>query len=141
MSLHGEGKGFPMADDFISRLESELDQADHVSSERIAEIEAELQKRPSADLWILRGDAIQLTDGNEYDLDEAERSYRKAIEIDPESPDAYESLGQFTFAVRAEARRSLWFFRKAIDLGAGESAHSWLRAAVEDLAEDQDADV
>ncbi len=130
-----------MADDFISRLKSELDQADHVSSERIAEIEAELQKRPSADLWILRGDAIQLTDGNEYDLDEAERSYRKAIEIDPESPDAYESLGQFTFAVRAEARRSLWFFRKAIDLGAGESAHSWLRAAVEDLAEDQDADV
>src|SRR5947209_5411675 len=108
-----------MAEDFAGLLR-QLGTAEHVSGKVLAEIERELEHCPSADLWILQGDAIQLSDGRDYDLEDA-ASYRKAMEVDPVSADAYESLA-FILAVRANPRESLPLFRRAIELGAGTSA-------------------
>jgi len=124
-----------MANDFVHRTKQEIAKAKRVSAETLAQIERELERFPSADLWILRGDAIQLSEARNYDLEDAELSYRKALDIEPGSADAYESLAHFILAVKANARDSLPLFRRAIELGAGLSAHEGLRAAITDLAE------
>lgn len=105
----------------------------HASEEMLRRIEEELLVRPSAELWILRGDAIQLMDALTYSLEEAEASYRKAAELAPTSPAPYESLGWFTYAVMDDARGSLEFFRKAVELGAGESALEGLHGVQEEI--------
>lgn len=94
-----------------------------------------MRSRPSAELWILRGDAIQLSDGEDYELDDAEASYRNAIQLDPDCAAAYESLGYFTYAVLDDARASLQFFQKAISLGAGPSAQQGLQDAEDEIRE------
>lgn len=124
-----------MADDVIRRIRNKIPTTEDVSSTLLAEIEDELQRQPSAELWILRGDAIQLSDGNFRNLPDAEASYHEALAVDPESADAYESLGYFTYAVKDDARGALPFFQRAIELGAGASAHDGLREALEELAE------
>ena len=122
-----------MSSEFVRRMKSAISRAEHASPEMLDEIEDELERDPSAELWILRGDAIQLSDADDSDLDDAARSYLEAIELDPNSADAYESLGHFTFAVNDDARGSIEFFRKAIELGAGASAREGLREAEEEL--------
>src|SRR5438874_11650217 len=108
-----------MADDFVHRMKTTISEAEYVSESVLHLIENELKRNPSVDLWILRGEAIQLSEGHSYDPADAEVSYRKALALDPESSDAYESLAYFTFAVKADARGSLPLFRRAIALGAG----------------------
>lgn len=49
--------------------------------EALLRIDRELGSDASAQMWVLRGDAIQLSDGT-YSPDEAESSYRRAIEMD-----------------------------------------------------------
>ena len=98
-----------MADDVIRRIRNKIPTTEDVSSTLLAEIEDELQRQPSAELWILRGDAIQLSDGNFRNLQDAEASYHEALAVDPESADAYESLGHFTYAIKDDARGALPF--------------------------------
>lgn len=122
-----------MSSDFIRRMKGEITRTEHASAALLAEIEDELERAPSAELWILRGDALQLSDSDEDDLDEVEASYRKAIELDPNSADAYESLGHFILAMDDDAEASLEYFRKALALGAGDSAREGLREAEAEL--------
>lgn len=124
-----------MIDDIDRRIRQRIETAGRASSGDLAEIRRELERSPSVDLWILLGDAIQLSDGVDYDLEDAEASYRNALELDPNSADAHESLAFFTFAVRGDTRASIPLFRLAIDLGAGISAREGLQAAVNDLDE------
>lgn len=126
-----------MSEEFVRRIKTEITRARRASSEVLAQIDEELQGQPSAELWILRGDALQLYDGDEYDLEDAEASYHQALELDPQSADAWESLGHFTFAVSDDARGSLQYFRKAIELGAGASAREGLREAEEEIAAEE----
>lgn len=126
--------------DYIRRIREVVSNAEDVSPAMLAEIDGALQRQRSADLLILRGDALQLTDGGEGNLEEAEKSYREALAIDPHSAAAHEALGYFIFAVKGDSRGSLGFFRRAIELGAGASAHEGLFAAGEDLAESEEID-
>jgi Tfp pilus assembly protein PilF len=120
-----------VSSDFVRRIKSEISRAEEASPAVIAEIEDELERSPSAELWILRGDALQLMD--EDDLEEVETSYRNALEIDPNSADAYESLAHFIFSVSDDPTEAIEYFRKAIALGAGDSAREGLREAEEEL--------
>jgi tetratricopeptide (TPR) repeat protein len=125
-----------MPSDFIRRIKTEISRAERASDDVLAQIDDELERAPSAELWILRGDALQLSDDEDPEgLEEAERSYREALELDPNSADAYESLGHFIYAVWDDARESLDYFRKAIELGAGQSARDGLREAEDELRE------
>jgi len=101
--------------------------------ETLREIDAALEDCPSVKLWILRGDAIQLSNSSDYTLADAEQSYERAIELDPSSSDAYESLGYFHYAVLDDAAKALTFFERAIALGGGESAEGGLREALSEL--------
>jgi tetratricopeptide (TPR) repeat protein len=121
--------------EFIDNMRSEIARAGYASPSVLARIEQELARETSAELWILRGDALQLTEGDELDLQEAENSYLKALELEPGSAEAYESLGYFTYGVKDDARASLPYFQRAIELGAGESAHAGLREALDEIAE------
>ena len=122
--------------DLKLRVRTAVSETERVPAALIKELDEELDHNPSVDLWILRGDVIQLCEDGEYDLDDARESYIKAIALDPQSADAFESLAHFTFAVNAAARDSLQYFQRAIELGAGQSAREGLHAATEDLAED-----
>lgn len=120
------------------RVRTAVDETERVPAALIKEIDEELACTPSVDLWVLRGDAIQLCEEDAYDLDDARQSYMKAIALDPESADAFESLAHFTFAVDADPQGSLQYFERALALGAGQSAREGLHAATEDLAEDDE---
>ena len=125
-----------MSSEFVRRIKGEISRAEHASPSVLAEIEDELAMRPSAELWILRGDALQLSDDDDDDvIEEVESSYRQALELDPNSADAYESLGHFLFSVHDDAGASIEFFRRAITLGAGASAREGLKEAEDELAE------
>jgi tetratricopeptide (TPR) repeat protein len=125
-----------MSSDFVRRIKSEISRAEHASPSVLAEIEDELAIRPSAELWILRGDALQLSDDDDEDvIEEVEASYRQALELDPSSADAYESLGHFLFSVHDDAGASIDCFRRALALGAGLSAREGLKEAEDELAE------
>ena len=101
--------------------------------EILRQIEAALEESPSAELWILRGDAIQLSDGDTYTLADAEQSYLRAAELEPSSPESYESLGYFQPTVMDDAAEAKTFFERAIALGAGQSAKHGLQRAVSEL--------
>lgn len=124
-----------MSSDFVRRIKSEISRAEEASPAVIAEIDDELERAPSAELWILRGDALQLIGEDDDDPEEVEASYRNALELDPNSADAYESLGHFIFSVTDDCSEAIEYFRKAIALGAGDSAREGLREAEEELAE------
>jgi len=101
--------------------------------EILRQIEAALEESPSAELWILRGDAIQLSDGDTYTLADAEQSYLRAAELEPSLPQPYEALGYFHFAVKGDAAKAKTFFERAIALGGDESARHGLEEAVLEL--------
>ena len=125
-----------MPSDFIRRIKTEISRAERASDDVLSQIDDELERAPSAELWILRGDALQLTDDEDDEqLEEVESSYRAALELDPNSADAYESLGHFILAVGDDAGESIDYFRKAIELGAGQSARDGLREAEDELRE------
>ena len=123
----------------ISRLRIQIFESGEASASILEQIASELERAPSAELWILRGDAIQLSDGSAYSLNDAEISYFRALELDPLSAEAHESLGHFTFAVKDDAVASIKHFREAIALGAGPSAEQGLQAAETEIAESSSA--
>jgi tetratricopeptide (TPR) repeat protein len=111
-----------MRTEFHEEIRRKIADAGGTSPALLKEIDRELTQRPSASLWVLRGDALQLSDGGATALDEAERSYREALDLDPNFGEAYEALGHFVFAVRDDAAASSAYFRRALELGAGQSA-------------------
>lgn len=117
-----------MAEDLIARIKNEIARAEHVPLSVLDEIERELQRNPSVELWILRGDAIQLSDGY-TSLEDVEASYRRALALYPRSADAHESLAHFIFTVKSDARGSIEYFQRALELGAGMTARDGLSAA------------
>jgi tetratricopeptide (TPR) repeat protein len=94
---------------------------------------------PSVDVLILRGQLIQLLDDDDPDaLDEAFSCFRAAVELDPTSADAFEELAHFMDDVADEPEEAEAFFRKAIELGAGESAQEGLRDVLNQLGRADD---
>jgi Tfp pilus assembly protein PilF len=121
--------------EFHEQIRRKIADAAGTSPAVLEEIDHELRQRPSASLWVLRGDALQLSDGGATALDEAERSYREALHLDAMFADAYEALGYFIFAVRDDAAASTAYFRRALELGAGQSALEALQEAEAEIRE------
>jgi tetratricopeptide (TPR) repeat protein len=93
---------------------------------------------PSVEMLILRGQLIQLVaDSGPDELDEAFACYQEALELDPKSALAHEEIGHFLDDVADEPGEALPFFRKAIELGAGESAHEGLRDVLSQLGAEE----
>ena len=117
-------------------IRAEIRRCEGVTPVVLRRIEDALAAEPnSPELWVLRGDALQLAEGGTTSLEDARRSYLRAAQIDPSYADAYDSLGHFYFAVIDDAKTAIEYFEAAIARGAGPSAHEGLRKAKEELSE------
>jgi tetratricopeptide (TPR) repeat protein len=86
---------------------------------------------PTAEWLILKGQLFQLVaEGRRDELDEAFACYQEALELAPDSASAHEEIAHFLDDVADDPAEAIPFFRKAIELGAGESAREGLREAM-----------
>lgn len=82
--------------DSITVIRTEMYLGRGASAQTLARIEALVQRFPeSPDLWVLRGDAIQLSDGTGPTLAEARKSYQRALALDPSHREAAEEIREF----------------------------------------------
>lgn len=105
----------------IQEIRARIRSGDFLADQMLPIVEDMLTKSPSAALWILRGDLIQLSEKCLYELSEAERSYLEACRLAPSDYEAYEELGHFYDSVMDEPARAIDFYRNAIERGAGDS--------------------
>lgn len=86
-------------------------------------------------LWIRRGDLIQLSEDADgrLTLEDALLSYQRAIELEPDNAQAYQSTGYFLDRVQDKPREAEPYFRKAIELGS-ETAHQGLKEVLDQLS-------
>jgi hypothetical protein len=92
-------------------------------------VESLLSKSRTAELLILRGDLIQLSDAAPYELEDAARSYEEAARLEPENPEPLEELGHFFDAVVPDYQKARAYYLAALRCGAGEAC----AAALADL--------
>jgi hypothetical protein len=118
------------------RIRTEIRKRERATAEILVAIDTAIAQSPNnSELWLLRGDAIQLSDDVNIPFTEVDRSYKRAAEIDGSCAEAYESLGYFWFAVMDDAASAIPFFERAVALGAGPSAQDGLRQAKTELRE------
>src|SRR5438552_2317103 len=119
----------------VRAIRTEVAAHGKATSSSLRMVEEGLREFPaSAPLWILRGDLIQLSDAEtSYSLNDALESYRSALEHEPNSAEAHESIGRFLDAVEDRPAEAEQHFRKAISLGGSDSAEDGLRRVLEQL--------
>src|SRR4051794_6101928 len=61
----------------LELVRAQIEEEARVSPTTLRMIEDQLRRRPTPELWILLGDAIQLSDDGTFTLLDAERSYRE----------------------------------------------------------------
>jgi tetratricopeptide (TPR) repeat protein len=89
---------------------------------------------PTVDFLLLRGQMIQLiVDAGPDELEQALACFEEALELDPSRPEPYEEIAHFMDDVADDPEEAEPFFRKAIELGAGESAREGLREVLGQL--------
>jgi Flp pilus assembly protein TadD len=122
---------------FIERIRTEVVRAGGATEIAFRLLDEALLHHPgSVALWCLRGDVLQLAPDEEArTFDEAEASYLKAAALAPSDPEPIESLAHFYDNVLDDPLRAESYFRQAIALGAGDSAHEGLAQVLEELAE------
>lgn len=106
-----------------------------VAPEDLDEVDDMLEAEgPTVELLILRGQLLELIGDVEPEaIDEAFACFREAVELDPESAEAHEELAHFLDDVVDDPAEAEPFFRRAIELGAGESAREGLRDVLSQL--------
>ena len=92
---------------------------------------------PSVEALVLRGQLMQLFGEDDPEaLDEALACFEEAIEVDPRSAEAHEELAHFLDDVADRPEEAEAFFRRALELGAGDSAREGLRDVLSQLGRD-----
>jgi tetratricopeptide (TPR) repeat protein len=75
----------------------------------------------SAKLWVMRGCLIQLgSESSPYPLEEALRSYQRAIEVNPQFAEAWEEIGYYYDVILADEAEGQRYFGEAERLRAIE---------------------
>jgi tetratricopeptide (TPR) repeat protein len=124
--------------EYIDAIRESVGEAETVSNELIDLIETALQDHPnSPELWCLRGDMIQLGDESvRHGLEAVLPSYQKALDLNPAFGEAYESIGYFYDKVLDKPAEAEAYFRKAIELGRGETAASGLQDVLNQIRQE-----
>ena len=127
--------------DYIHRLQALFPHQGDASVEALAFAEQAVAAFPHcAKLWCLRGDLIQLgTLEANYELEDALLSYEQALAVDPDSAEAYESIGYFYDAVMDDPQSAEPAFRKAIILGAGADSYYGFARVLAELNRTEEA--
>ena len=104
---------------------AEVDDVEQI--ERVAQLEG------TAELQVLIGDLIQLLeDPGNYQLQDAENAYLRALKLAPNEPEVLVSLGYFYDAVMDDPARAKPLFEMAARLGSSEGQEG-LDAVLEQL--------
>ena len=121
--------------EIIDAIGEEVAEHDRATPRAMQLVEEGLKEYPaSARLWILRGDLIQVSDDvDTYSLDDALDSYQTAVEIEPSSAEAHESIGHFLDAVANRPKEAEGYFRKALALGGGKASEEGLAQVLQQL--------
>ncbi|HXU46834.1 MAG TPA: hypothetical protein VN783_15000 [Thermoanaerobaculia bacterium] len=122
--------------DFIDGLRERVQKRGRARTEDVEKAEDALAEHPgSADLWILRGDLILLSDDGDHPLDAALESYRTAVAKEPDHLEAHLQLGHYLDAVADDPAAAAPWFRRAIELGGGAAAERAIASVLEQLRE------
>ncbi|MCX6923528.1 MAG: hypothetical protein NT154_10020 [Verrucomicrobia bacterium] len=102
-------------DAYICQLRGGWPQDSDASLEVIALADEAIRAFPrSARLLVMRGNLIELgPESCPHPLDEALRSYRRAVEIDPLFAEAWEEIGHYYDAVLDDEERARPYFDRA----------------------------
>ena len=102
--------------DYITKLKARWPRTvrEVASLETIALTGEAVQAFPlSPKLWVIRGDLLQMaTEDCPYPLEESLVCYKRAIEIDPQFAEAWESAAHFYDAVMADEQAAAPYFRE-----------------------------
>ena len=114
--------------DFIEKIKAAWPRTVQASAtEALRLVEEGLCAFPrSARLLCIKGDLIQLSDGEQYELSDALRCYQQAADLAPESAEAFESMGFFFDAIESDPVRAESAFRTAVKLGGGPHTYAGL---------------
>lgn len=87
-------------------------------------------------LWVLRGRCIQLAEGTSFPLDEAKKSFQRALELDEHYLEAWIELGYYMLCVEDNAKEARAIFQNARRVLAGyeEEIQEGLRQCEEEGA-------
>jgi tetratricopeptide (TPR) repeat protein len=121
--------------DYIQKIKSLLPKDGEVDVEVLELMEKAVNDYPdNAELWCWRGDLIQMASLNtNYELEDALKSYKRALEIDPLNAEAFESIGYYEDAIMDNPTSAESPFRKAIELGAGRDSYYGLARVLAEL--------
>ena len=102
-------------DDYISELRVSWPKEGDASVAVVALVDEAVRVFPrSARLWVMRGDIIQLgSESCPHPLEEALRSFQRAVEIDPQFAEAWDELGHYYDAVLDDEKTAQEYFEKA----------------------------
>jgi tetratricopeptide (TPR) repeat protein len=121
--------------DYVREIKSLLPEEGEVAVEVLELMEKAVAEYPdSSKLWCWRGDLIQMAALEAgYELDDALKSYERALEIDPINAEAYESIGYYEDVIMSDSTSAESPFRKAIELGAGRDSYYGLARVLAEL--------
>ena len=127
--------------DYVREIKSLLPDEGEVAVEVLELMEKAVAEYPeSAKLWCWRGDLIQMAALEAgYELDDALKSYERALEIDPINAEAYESIGYYGDVIMSNSASAESAFRKAIELGAGRNSYYGLARVLAELNRNTEA--
>ena len=111
-------------EDYVKELSRRACECDEVTIETIGvadEAVAAFTRSPR--LWCMRGDLIQLgCEGIRHTLEDARKSYERALELESDNIEALESLAHFFDAVVPDPAAAESYFLKAIERGTSKEA-------------------
>lgn len=86
---------------------------------------------------VLKGRCVQLGSGQLFDLNDAEKCFLDALDLDPEYVSALLELGWYYFAVQNDAARALPFFEKGVALAREglQEAENGVAQCLEEISE------
>ena len=121
--------------DYIQKIKSLLPEEGEVAVEVLELMENAVADYPvSVKFWCWRGDLIQMASLEAgYELDDALKSYERALEIEPSNAEAYESIGYYEDVIMSNSASAESPFRKAIELGAGRDSYYGLARVLAEL--------
>ena len=94
----------------------------------------------SSRLWRLRGDLIQLGDGDQrWPLGEALKSYERSLELSPGDPEVYEELGYWYDVVDIDLDRAAQYFEEALARNGGRRAYLGMARVLAELGREDEA--
>ena len=106
------------------------------TASELRDVEQALREHPrSSELLVLRGDFIQLCDGDSPDhvLSQALVSYRRANELAPDAPEPLMEIGNYLDAVEDDPAGAVPYFQAAVAKGGGQAAADALAKAMEQV--------